>query len=206
MLLAVDHAPAAVLCVSPHGLVRVREKCKRKETAADPATLGVQGPQGPTGPVGLPGTAGPAGPTGPLGPAGAGVNLTCPNDPPEGTNLLFPFLTNTNGFDTGIAISNTAADPFGTVGKAGKCTLTFFGSGAPTPFTSGIITPGGQATFLMSTIAPGFQGYGIAQCAFQFGHGFAFVSDVGARNLAMGYLPLVVCSNRAASPIEQLLP
>ena len=58
----------------------------------------------------------------------------------------------------------------------------------------------------MSTIAPGFQGYGIAQCAFQFGHGFAFVSDVGARNLAMGYLPLVVCTNRAASPIEQLLP
>ena len=42
-LLAVDRAPAAVLCVSPHGLVRVREKCKRKETAR---TLGVQGPQG----------------------------------------------------------------------------------------------------------------------------------------------------------------
>jgi hypothetical protein len=124
----------------------------------------------------------------------------------KGTNLLFPFLTNTNGFDTAIAISNTAADPFGTVGKAGKCTLTFFGSGSPTPFTSAIITPGGQATFLMSTIAPGFQGYGIAQCAFQFGHGFAFVSDLGARNLAMGYLPLVICSNRAASPVEQLLP
>jgi hypothetical protein len=84
--------------------------------------------------------------------------------------------------------------------------LTFLGSGAPTPFTSAIITPGGQATFLMSTIAPGFQGYGIAECAFQFGHGFAFVSDLGARNLAMGYLPLVVCTNRAASPIEQLLP
>ena len=35
---------------------------------------------------------------------------------------------------------------------------------------------------------------------------FAFISDVGARNLAMGYLPLVVCSNRAANPVEQLLP
>jgi hypothetical protein len=58
----------------------------------------------------------------------------------------------------------------------------------------------------MSTIAPGLQGYAIAQGAFHFGHGFAFVSDVGARNPAMGYLPLVVCTNRAASRIEQLLP
>jgi hypothetical protein len=26
---------------------------------------------------------------------------------------------------------------------------------------------------------PGFQGYMIAQCAFQYAHGFAFISDVG---------------------------
>jgi len=78
-------------------------------------------------------------------------------------------------------------------------------SRARPPFTSGSNTPGGQATFLMSTIAPGFRGYGIAECAFQLGHGFAFVSDLGTRNLALGYFPLVVCSNRAASPIEQLL-
>jgi hypothetical protein len=31
-----------------------------------------------------------------------------------------------------------------------------------------------------------------AQCNFQFAHGFAFISDLGARNLAMGYLALVV--------------
>ena len=28
------------------------------------------------------------------------------------TNLLFPFVTNQAGFDTGIAISNTSRDPF----------------------------------------------------------------------------------------------
>jgi len=32
----------------------------------------------------------------------------------------------------------------------------------------------------------------IAVCNFQYAHGFAFISDVGARNLAMGYLALVV--------------
>ena len=29
-------------------------------------------------------------------------------------NLLFPFVTNQAGFDTGIAIANTSQDPFGT--------------------------------------------------------------------------------------------
>jgi hypothetical protein len=32
----------------------------------------------------------------------------------------------------------------------------------------------------------------IAVCGFQYAHGFAFISDIGARNLAMGYLALVV--------------
>jgi hypothetical protein len=32
----------------------------------------------------------------------------------------------------------------------------------------------------------------IAQCRFQYAHGFAFISDVGARNLAMGYLALII--------------
>jgi hypothetical protein len=44
----------------------------------------------------------------------------------------------------------------------------------------------------LSTIAPTFQGYVFAICNFQFAHGFAFISDVGARNLAMGYLALII--------------
>ena len=144
--------------------------------------------------------------SGAAGPTGSGVNLACPGDPPNMTNLLFTFLTNQTGFDTGVAISNTGADPFGTIGKAGTCRVSFFGSGAPSLFTTSNVTPGSQVVFLASSVAPNFQGYAIAQCNFPFAHGFAFVSDLGARNLAMGYLPLVVCSNRAASPVEQLLP
>ena len=44
----------------------------------------------------------------------------------------------------------------------------------------------------------GFTGYMIARCNFQWAHGFAFISDIGARNLAMGYLPLVI--NNGSNP------
>ena len=40
------------------------------------------------------------------------------------TTLLFPFVTNQEGFDTGIAITNTSAD-------AGPCTITYYGADAP---------------------------------------------------------------------------
>jgi hypothetical protein len=39
---------------------------------------------------------------------------------------------------------------------------------------------------------PGFEGYIIAQCAFQYAHGFAFITDVGAQKLAEGYLALIL--------------
>ena len=37
---------------------------------------------------------------------------------------------------------------------------------------------------------PGFEGYIIAQANFQYCHGFAFISDVGAQKLAEGYLAI----------------
>jgi hypothetical protein len=108
------------------------------------------------------------------------------------TDLLFPFVTNINGFDTGLAIANTTTDPFGTSAQAGTCTLNFFGSGAPSPVTTASVATGTVYANTASTVSPGFQGYMIAVCNFQYAHGFAFVSDVGARNLAMGYLALVL--------------
>jgi hypothetical protein len=118
------------------------------------------------------------------------------------TNLLYPYVVNTNGFDTGLAIANTSSDPFGTTPQAGTCTLTFYGSGAPsTPtYTSPSVANGTVWTSLASTLSPGFQGYIFAVCNFQYAHGFAFVSDVGARNLAMGYLALVVPTPRTTLP------
>ena len=44
------------------------------------------------------------------------------------TNLLFPYVTNQAGFDTGIAISNTSQDPFSaTNANNGTCTMNYYG-------------------------------------------------------------------------------
>jgi hypothetical protein len=112
------------------------------------------------------------------------------------TPMLFPYVINVNGFDTGIAIANTTSDPFGTAAQAGTCALYFYGSAPPTtiPYVTPIVATGTDWTSLASTLAPGFSGYMIANCNFQFAHGFAFISDVGARNLAMGYLALIFTS------------
>jgi hypothetical protein len=127
------------------------------------------------------------------------------------TAMLFPYVINVSGFDTGIAIANTTTDPFGTAPQAGSCSLYFYGTAAPTiePYVSPIVATGTVWPTLASTLAPGFSGYMIANCNFQFAHGFAFVSDVGARNLAMGYLALIFfnssnLSRNGLSSAEQL--
>jgi len=119
------------------------------------------------------------------------------------TILLYPYVTNQGGFDTGLTVANTSSDPYTTGGNAtaaqsGTCTMTWYGgtTAAPTtnpaPFTTPAIAAGTVYANTVSTIAPSFQGYMFAVCNFQFAHGFAFISDVGARNLAMGYLALVM--------------
>jgi len=124
------------------------------------------------------------------------------------TNLLFPFVTAQSGFDTGLAIANTSADPFGTSPQSGICTWNFFGDNAPAALDANEGDPiagGTVAVAVTSTIAPDFQGYVIAVCNFEFAHGFAFVSDLGARNLAMGYLALVL-PEPARQPTGGILP
>jgi len=123
------------------------------------------------------------------------------------TNLLFPFVTNQAGFDTGFSIANTSADDKGTVNQAGPCTLYYFGStqggGANPPNqTTTSVAAGSVLTFTLSggnsaaniAGAPGFQGYLMALCQFQFAHGFAFITNGfgGVPTLAEGYLGLVV--------------
>ncbi|MBZ5583416.1 MAG: hypothetical protein LAQ30_14635 [Acidobacteriia bacterium] len=119
------------------------------------------------------------------------------------TVLLFPYITSSAGFDTGIAISNTSADPLTNPATgqspAGTCALSFYGANAPTgtvaplgPIPAGNGADPTKFAFMLSTVAPNFTGYMFAVCDFQFAHGFAFISDVGTRNLAMGYLALIV--------------
>jgi len=115
------------------------------------------------------------------------------------TLLLFPFITNSSGFDTGFSIANTSSDPIGTGAQNGTCTLTWYdGTGKTPAFTTPNIPTGTLYADLASVRAPGFTGYMFALCNFQFAHGFAFISDIGARNLAMGYLPLVI--NNGSNP------
>jgi len=115
---------------------------------------------------------------------------------PCATNLLFPFVTSQLGFDTGLAISATSVDPWGTSAQSGICSLNWYGSAFTGATTTPTIAAGTTYTTLtsnvLSNVAGGFTGYMIAICRFQYAHGFAFVSDLGARNLAMGYLALVI--------------
>jgi hypothetical protein len=119
------------------------------------------------------------------------------------TILLFPYVTNQAGFDTGLEIANTSLDPFTTgsnttLAQAGSCRMTWYGgtTTAPTtppgPTDTGSIAGGTIYVNTAQTLVPNFQGYMIAVCNFQYAHGFAFISDVGARNLAMGYLAVVL--------------
>jgi hypothetical protein len=80
------------------------------------------------------------------------------------TILLFPYITQQGLFDTGIAISNTTMDPWGTlypktptVPQNGACRLFYYGNtnggAAPSnnpPQTSPIIPAGAQLVFQLS--------------------------------------------------------
>jgi hypothetical protein len=143
-------------------------------------------------------------------------------------NLLWPFVTNQSGFNTGVALANTSADPYGTSAQQGKVTIYFYGgvapaSPAPPPITTtgsgtlggivpagcelvftllngGGVMPGNCATLVNASSTTtfdlpghsmaGFQGYMISVANFQWCHGFAFISDTAATNLAEGYLAI----------------
>jgi len=129
------------------------------------------------------------------------------------TNLLFQFLTNQAGFDSGFAISNTTTDPFGTAPQSGPCKLNYYGGttgggAAPAAQTSAVIPSGAQLVSVLSSggnygiaATPGFQGYMIAQCSFQMAHGFAFISDVGANRVSEAYQALVLDSSMGSRTI-----
>jgi hypothetical protein len=109
------------------------------------------------------------------------------------THLLFPFVTNQAGFDTGMAIANTSMDQYGTSTQTGTCTFNFFGTAAPAAVTTAAaVDPGTVYTNLTSVLAPGFQGYVIVDCQFQYAHGFAFITQIGTFLGTEGYLALII--------------
>lgn len=108
-------------------------------------------------------------------------------------NILFPYVTNQQGFDTGIVIANTSRDPFGTSIQTGRVTLFYYGNGpsgaaAPASQTSTAYSGGQYMAFTLSgggtngidNRAAGFEGYIIAQAEFQYCHAVAYISAFGA--------------------------
>lgn len=137
------------------------------------------------------------------------------------TNLLFPFISNQAGYDTGISVANTSASPFESVAprQTGKCTYYYYGSFSadPTratfqqtttsnvePGTLALATLSGGGTHGLGAVA-GFQGYLIVRCDFQYAHGFAYLSPAGAplSGGATGYVALVMDTNTSTFPRTQ---
>jgi hypothetical protein len=119
------------------------------------------------------------------------------------TTLLFPYVTADldTKWDTGLAFANTSKDDGQDANRSssGACTLNFFGANAPAKVTfpaTGTIDPGTTQAAMLSALAPGFTGYIIARCNFQYGHALALLIEPGAANMAFGsstsYLALVI--------------
>lgn len=137
---------------------------------------------------------------------------------PCSTTLLFPYVTSVAPWETGIVINNTASDlqladgtylfTGGTKAMSaqnGTCTLNFFpaasGTTAPTAQTTSSIAAGNSEVILLSSGGvgdtavkgvPNFYGYVIAQCGFQYAHGFAFMTSGSANQGGVGYAALVI--------------
>jgi len=135
-------------------------------------------------------------------------------------DMLFPFIASTGGFDSGIAIANTSLDPGGSFGffatqQQGAVQFFYFGTGAggaqpPASQTSAIVPAGQVLTYVLSSgggaignnangldnRGNGFQGYIIAQAAFQYCHAYAFISALGggptSAGVSEGYLGLIL--------------
>jgi hypothetical protein len=124
------------------------------------------------------------------------------------TTLLFPFVSNRFGFDTGFAVSNTSLDWKGTAPQRGRCMIHYIGNTGDAPDSmpdddiTSIIEGGEQATWTLSmgnpvweiNGAPDFQGFVVVMCEFQYAHGYAFITDATSAipNFAQGYLALVM--------------
>jgi hypothetical protein len=111
---------------------------------------------------------------------------------PQRTSLLFPVVSNQEGLDTSITISNVSADPLDTPPQRGNARLYFYGANAPDACDTGSIAAGQLHSLQVSQVAPGFHGYVIARCAFAPARGFAIISGLGNHNFVISYLAEII--------------
>jgi hypothetical protein len=124
------------------------------------------------------------------------------------TTLLFTFLTNQAGFDSGFSIAGTGTGMFSDPKQGGTCTINLFGANAPATAPTLAVPSAGEGHTTISAIAPGFQGFGVAVCNFNYAHGYAFLSDgfMGpGRGLSEGYVANVLIRNGASTGAAEVL-
>ena len=153
------------------------------------------------------------------------ITLVTPPPPPpppaavNRTRLLFPFVSNWAGFDTGIFVANTGKDSSGVIGIAGRCRVHYFGktaTGAPVPaseLTDRQVLPGENFSFTLSTGGslgivgvPNFQGYIEVECGFPYAHGYALLTDapIGQARIGSMVPALVLPHTRTSSLAESV--
>ncbi|MDA2930303.1 hypothetical protein MYX84_10195 [Acidobacteria bacterium AH-259-O06] len=148
------------------------------------------------------------------------------------TNLFLPFLVWDSGFDTGIEIANTTADPFGTAtgatAQSGTITFHFWANDGTAGFSyttttgspgtgltgAGVLASGSTYTVLVSELlnaagrTTAFTGYGFAIVGSTHSHGAIFVSNF--KDFTQGVPALVVpptsIQSRKLQAFEQLAP
>jgi len=135
------------------------------------------------------------------------------------TTLLFPFVTNSSGFETGIEIANMTTDNLAKSGAAssatpttGTCVINFYGNTTtqPAAYTTSTLgaysTSPSQAPIFANTLTamavPNFSGYAIALCNFLDAHGFAYIVDnFGQSNgTAEGYVANAINGSNRGGP------
>lgn len=126
-----------------------------------------------------------------------------------GTSLLFPFVSNQGGFDTGVVITHGSQQALTdqNESQAGACDLHYYGTNAEgqdilllqhsTPLDPGqqlvfTLSGGNPAQNILGT--PQYQGYLVAECEYPDARGYAFISDGfgGIADLGMGYIAPVI--------------
>jgi len=123
------------------------------------------------------------------------------------TSLLFPYVVANSGYATGVAVSNTSADPYTTSNSTGTCSLAFYSSTTAATYTTPAVAPGTTYSAYLANTNQLFdagtggtltnfagQGYMFATCNFKYAHGFAFITKNDGANsaMAMGYVASVI--------------
>ena len=137
------------------------------------------------------------------------------------TNILFPYVANIDGYDTGLAVANTSYDQDAisdtTTPQTGAMVLYLYKSfeegedvEEPATYTVSAVSAGNTWAGTMSTIPAfaGSTGYIIAVAQFQYAHGYAFItySDADGLRLAQGYVGNIIPDTAFTSDVRAASP